>query len=551
MQTAPLDKSTASPLPETSSRKRAILSMDGEDWYQLGYFDGPRCDRSYSMLDGFDRYLEILADRGIPSSLFVVGDLVRDLRGSLRQATALGHDIGSHGYAHCRPITLNMRRFEEHLVRSRGILGEVLGHEPIGFRAPSFAIDRARLEIVREVGFSYDSSRIQFRTHPEYCTLDVSDFSEVGRWVYRLGDFYEFELSTVRFCRRDIPVAGGAYLRWLPWWFLRGLLRRYLDHEDLYIFYIHPFELSDAGSPPFPSDTPLLSRIRFGHGRRSAASRLGRLIVLLREEGFEFTTFARERSHLLERDRTTAVPARQFHIAEFHSQSPSVPSEERFRPAPYIVPMESRHCAACAHLHLTCLHSSFSGWAGRRVLTWYYRALADGKGGIGFVAMEGDVVVGYVCGIWDSATVRRRLLRYHAVRVVGLMALQGLVSPLRAVSEVARRVVPQGAGTDERQAVAVDGFELRPIVIAPQARGSGLAERLISRLLEAAAERGFASIYLVTEVDNHAARKSYAKMGFSEVGQLRRYHRIYVVYSRPTAMPTPPVPPLATVISPL
>ena len=44
--------------------KYAVLSMDVEDWYQLYYFLG-KADTSYSMLDGFENYVELLNKAGV------------------------------------------------------------------------------------------------------------------------------------------------------------------------------------------------------------------------------------------------------------------------------------------------------------------------------------------------------------------------------------------------------------------------------------------------------------------------------------------------------
>ena len=39
--------------------KKAILSIDVEDWYHLDYFNREECDTSYSMLVGLDVYIDI------------------------------------------------------------------------------------------------------------------------------------------------------------------------------------------------------------------------------------------------------------------------------------------------------------------------------------------------------------------------------------------------------------------------------------------------------------------------------------------------------------
>ena len=40
--------------------KKAVLSMDVEDWFHLDYFQRKFCNETYSMLDGLEKYLKVL-----------------------------------------------------------------------------------------------------------------------------------------------------------------------------------------------------------------------------------------------------------------------------------------------------------------------------------------------------------------------------------------------------------------------------------------------------------------------------------------------------------
>lgn len=63
-------------------------------------------------------------------------------------------------------------------------------------------------------------------------------------------------------------------------------------------------------------------------------------------------------------------------------------------------------------------------------------------------------------------------------------------------------------------ATAGGEYELRPIAVAAEFRGQGVAERLLMRLVDDAQNRGFHSIILKTEVDNGRANAFYVKRGF-------------------------------------
>ena len=275
--------------------KYAVLSMDIEDWFHLDYFDRSKCDCTYSLLDGLEVYLKILSDHGIPSSFFVLGELVEKLRKNLPQITALGHEIGSHGWNHVRPLTLSTDVFQKDILRSKKVLEDALGQTVFGYRAPCYSLDRQRLDLVQQAGYTYDSSRIQFNQHPLYGTLDMAGFAQCSRNIYRRDGFCEFQLSTLAVAGRNIPVSGGGYIRIFPWWLMRRWLERYLTENEIYVLYIHPFELSPRPAPPVPHDTKRLTRFRFQYGRSLVPSRLVKLIELLKAKGFTFTTFSKLR----------------------------------------------------------------------------------------------------------------------------------------------------------------------------------------------------------------------------------------------------------------
>jgi polysaccharide deacetylase family protein (PEP-CTERM system associated) len=284
--------------------KYAVLSMDVEDWYHLDYLDRSRCDLSRSLLDGLDVYHEWLEAEGVPSSFFVLGELAAGLQTPLRQLAAGGHDIGSHGWNHVRPMTMTPAAFLADLRRARETLEDVLGVAVPGYRAPCFSLDRVRLDTVWQAGHVYDSSRICFGAHALYGDIDMQGYDRLGTHVYRRGRCVEFEVSTLEVAGRRIPVAGGGYLRLIPWALMHPLLRRYLAGHDLYVLYIHPFELSPQALPPVPAATSRLTRVRMSRGRAAVAGRLKQLLALLRREGFAMTTFA-----ALYREALDAAPA--------------------------------------------------------------------------------------------------------------------------------------------------------------------------------------------------------------------------------------------------
>ena len=258
----------------------AVLSMDVEDWYHLDYFAGLAPERSSSMLDGLDVYLSLLERHAIRTTFFVLSEVAEQLGGTLRAMAAAGHEIASHGVAHKRPLKMTIDEFADDLRQSKATLEDVVQRSVEGFRAPCFSMDRPRLEEVRNAGYTYDSSRIDFTGHPLYSP---------GHSIQQ--GFHEFEVSTLPVLGKRLPVSGGGYLRIAPWAIMRPLIQTYVKSSPLYVLYIHPFELSPRPLPAAAAKLSFPQRLRFGIGRAGVARKLEKLVQLLKDDGFSFVTF--------------------------------------------------------------------------------------------------------------------------------------------------------------------------------------------------------------------------------------------------------------------
>jgi polysaccharide deacetylase family protein (PEP-CTERM system associated) len=272
--------------------KKAVLTLDVEDWYHLDYFNRHECDTNNSLLDGLDVYVDLLESLSLPSSFFVLGEVAETKIDFFKGLVKSGHDVGSHGWNHIRPMTLRTDEFRADLYRSRDVMKEINGERGFGYRAPCFSLDRERLDIVMGSGFAYDSSRIDFGSHPLYGSIDMHGYDNLSKAVYRSGEFFEFEATTLSVLGKNIPISGGVYLRLLPWFLMKTLISQYLKKNDLYVLYIHPFELSQLPVPAVPDSTTALTKFRYSHGRNTVVDKITRLVDLLRFNGYSFTTFS-------------------------------------------------------------------------------------------------------------------------------------------------------------------------------------------------------------------------------------------------------------------
>lgn len=262
--------------------------MDIEDWYHT-YFPDKEVDRSKSLLDGLEVALDIMDQKGIKGSFFVVGEIADQLKETLQKMDAHGHDIACHNWVHTRPVSMTVNEFKEQLLRAKNKLEEILGHEVTGYRAPSFAINDEFFEAMRSVGFKYDSSKLKAQKSDKYGFLNLNGFQESAPCIYRDNDFTEFEVSTQKIGSMNM-LLGGGYIRMLPWFFMKQMYNRYLKTGKPYVLYIHPIDLSKRPMPDVQGIS-IDRYLRTHIGRRTMTQKFKRVIGLLEKNGYEFITF--------------------------------------------------------------------------------------------------------------------------------------------------------------------------------------------------------------------------------------------------------------------
>lgn len=183
-----------------------------------------------------------------------------------------------------------------------------------------------------------------------------------------------------------------------------------------------------------------------------------------------------------------------------------------------IVPLNYSHLNAVTRLHMAHLRTQFHGYAGKQLLTVYYSALMRSGSACGYVAIENNNVAGFICGVWDSAGLHSTLLRGNLPDLLMWGIVQILSRP-SIVIHLINRMKLLVTSADSQQRSMQYGYELRPIVVSPDFRGTGIAKQLVNHLSQDAALRGFERIFLYTEADNAAANAFYRKIGFEYISK--------------------------------
>jgi polysaccharide deacetylase family protein (PEP-CTERM system associated) len=268
------------------------LSIDLEEYFQVSNFE--RCvHRSRwealpsRVRDSTRRLLDAAEATGNRATFFVLGWVAERHPDLVREIAARGHEIACHGYGHVLPMQLTPAEFRDDVLRARAILQDVSGQEVVGYRAPSFSLDRERLAILGACGFRYDSSHHPFHLHDRYGRLgDLG--TPLAPGIYRVDRMIELELPVERVGGLALPVSGGGYFRLYPAGLFRVLAGRSLARRGSYLMYLHSWEL-DPGQPRVRgAGTTRTARhyVNLSRTRR----RLRRLIAMLGRRDVRFMT---------------------------------------------------------------------------------------------------------------------------------------------------------------------------------------------------------------------------------------------------------------------
>ena len=260
---------------------RNALSVDVEDWFQVGAFEkvidradwdglAPRVERNS------DAVLRMFAEEGVKATFFTLGWVAARHPDLIRRIVADGHEIASHGWDHARVFTMTPEAFRADLAQARAAIEDAAGVAVTGYRAPSFSIDKRTPwahEILAAEGYAYSSS-VAPVVHDHY------GWPEAPRFAFRPvagSAMIELPVTTARLAGRTLAAGGGGFFRMLPYAFSRWAIGQVNDTDRRpAIFYFHPWEI-DPGQPRV-AHAPLRSKVRHYSRLGAMEGKLRRLI---------------------------------------------------------------------------------------------------------------------------------------------------------------------------------------------------------------------------------------------------------------------------------
>jgi len=229
-----------------SINKLNALTVDVEDYFHVAAFEQqitpadwqhmtPRVDRNTRvLLDQFDR-------NNAKATFFFLGWVAERFPELVKEVQRRGHEVASHGFSHTRVHQQTQAEFRDDVVKAKDILEQLTGEAVIGYRAPSFSINKQSewaFEILKDIGHVYSSS-----TYPiKHDLYGVPDWPQQP--YMRPEGIWEIPMPTLTMLGRQLPIAGGGYFRLMPYWLSSKLISKFLREDRMpYMFYFHPWEV--------------------------------------------------------------------------------------------------------------------------------------------------------------------------------------------------------------------------------------------------------------------------------------------------------------------
>jgi polysaccharide deacetylase family protein (PEP-CTERM system associated) len=232
-----------------------LLTFDIEDWFQVEnlrpWFPPTVWDNQQLRVEkNTCKLLDLLDSITLPYNLakpkgtfFILGWIAQRLSGLVREIQIRGHEVASHGYNHLMCTHLDPKDLKEDLIKSKGTIEGITGVEVRGYRAPNFSISDTALKLIQDSGYKYDSSYNNYSKHKRYGTITLNRYDKTRPIIKITKDFNELPISNLTIGNQNLPWGGGGYFRFLPLTIFKSGVKRILQKNEIYTFYLHPWEI--------------------------------------------------------------------------------------------------------------------------------------------------------------------------------------------------------------------------------------------------------------------------------------------------------------------
>ena len=266
-----------------------ILGIDFEEWYHPELIkDHVKNDQKIpKIFKGVDIILDLLNKHNISATFFVVGEILQHDPELIDKIISNDHEIAFHTMHHDRIDSLNFsNKFDDELKEFQKLTND----KSKGFRAPTFSLNEKSsfiIKMLEKYNYIYDSSIMPAKTsmygNPNAEKKPYKITSENLENNSENGKLWEFPLMVTKLLGKQIPAAGGFYLRTLPLYMIKNAIKNYEKEHIPACFYVHSWELTPELMPSLP--LPFKDKFVTYHNLSNALPKMGKLLEKFEEGG--------------------------------------------------------------------------------------------------------------------------------------------------------------------------------------------------------------------------------------------------------------------------
>ena len=235
-----------------------ILGIDFEEWYH------PELIKNHVKVDqkipkvfkGMDKILDLLNKHNISATFFVVGEILQHDPELIDKIISNDHEIAFHTMHHDRVDSPNFSNNFNYELKE---FQKLTNNKSKGFRAPTFSLNEKSsfvIEMLEKYNYIYDSSIMPAKTsmygNPNADKKPYKITSKNLENNSKNGKLWEFPLMVTKLLGKQIPAAGGFYLRTLPLYMIKNAIKNYEKEHMPACFYVHSWELTPELMPRIP-----------------------------------------------------------------------------------------------------------------------------------------------------------------------------------------------------------------------------------------------------------------------------------------------------------
>jgi polysaccharide deacetylase family protein (PEP-CTERM system associated) len=257
-----------------------LLTFDIEEWFHILDNSSTKSIESWKSYEtriysNMERIFEILYECGDQkATFFCLGWVAEKYPDIIRKIQKLGHEIGSHSYAHQLVYEQDPKSFKEDLIKSIEVLEDILGDKVKSYRSPGFSITNKCLwafEILIENGIEVDCSI--FPAKRAHGGLDKFDHSSPFILKTSSGILKEFPMNVTKILNQKVVFSGGGYFRLFPFSFINSKMK----NSEYVMTYFHPRDF-DA-EQPIIDDLSSKRKFKSYYGLKGSSRKMKKLIA--------------------------------------------------------------------------------------------------------------------------------------------------------------------------------------------------------------------------------------------------------------------------------